>query len=367
MRRWMPPMWLSVMVLCIVMVWRMLGAPMAAQEWRALQTPLWQARTLLPSRVVRVLKWWFTPQTAQTEDAALLNDSLSADELALRRMQQGEDVVLSVYLAAQDRVVEMELETYVCGVVAAEMPATYHLEALMAQAVAARTRALWQMQSGGCALHAGADICTDSAHCQGYATAQQCRDMWGNEYAAYAARVVGAVGSTRGEMLTYEGRPITVMYHAISGGRTEDVQAVFSSSLPYLVSVESSEETGVRGLYTDISFTFEEMADRLGDGVTADEVRRTFSIGGYTDSGRVASVHVDGRVIPATQLRGLLGLRSTWFSLSTTDGGITFHQRGYGHGVGMSQAGANGMAAAGDGYRTILLHFYPGVEVQKVS
>ncbi|MDY2655852.1 MAG: stage II sporulation protein D [Candidatus Limiplasma sp.] len=364
-----PPVWLSAALLALALMWRMVGAPLTAQQLEDMQTPLWQARVLLPTRVARVFSLWI-PGAEETPAQTIREEAMGVEGQALDRLINGEDrQMISVYLADEGRMAEMELESYVCGVVAAEMPAAYHMEALKAQAVAARTRVLWQIQNGGCALHTGADICTDSAHCQGYATPAQCRQQWGGEYTAYRDRVLEAVAATRDELVTYGGQPITVMYHAISGGRTEAAQTVFSQALPYLVSVESAGEEGAAGYQQDTTFTFEEMASLLGEALdldlTAQEVERTLAVAGYTDTGRVAAMLVGGKEVEGTVFRQALGLRSTWFTLSMDGSGVTFHQRGYGHGVGMSQAGANSMAADGADYRAILTHYYPGVMIEK--
>lgn len=214
MRHGYPPVWLSAALLALALMWRMVGAPLTATQFEDMQTPLWQARVLLPTRVGRILRLWM-PGAQEAQAQTIREEALGEEGQVLDRLMNGEDQqTISVYLAQEGRMVEMALESYVCGVVAAEMPAAYHLEALKAQAVAARTRAIWQTENGGCALHAGADICTDSAHCQGYATPDQCRELWGGEYTAYRDRVLQAVAATRDELVTYGGQPITVMYHA---------------------------------------------------------------------------------------------------------------------------------------------------------
>ena len=243
------------------------------------------------------------------------------------------------------------------------------MEALKAQAVAARTRAVWQMESGGCSRYEGADICDDSAHCQAFAKPAECEALWKDSFSAYRDRILQAQQETSGRILTYDGQPITVLYHAISGGRTEDAAAVFSQSLPYLVSVESQGEEKTQGFWRETHMTYGEIAQRLSsaDGQTfsAQEIRQSLSIAGHTDSGRVSSVRIGSRTMDAADFRKALGLRSTWFSLTSDEEGITFHQRGYGHGVGMSQAGANSMAASGKGYDVILQHYYPGTALMK--
>ena len=365
MKREYPPVWLGAALLLLAVLWRMLGAPVSAVEWGDVKTPLWQARVLLPSRVGRMLTLWLPGQADMGTDSLLEGENPDGRQLV--RQSTKDQPTVRVFL---DRLVEMPLESYVCGVVAAEMPASYHEEALKAQAVAARTRALWQMENGGCKTHPEADVCGDSQCCQGYASMTDCREKWGDETELYRQRILGAVSSTKGEILTYEGQIITVMYHAMSGGKTEDVQAVFSEALPYLVSVESMGEESARGFYTESFFSYEDMADRLnrevaGLSTSPEEIRRGFSVAGYTESGRVANVQVGETMISAAKLRRALELRSTWFSISSDGEGITFHQQGYGHGVGMSQVGANSMAASGQDYRHILQHYYPGTEVEK--
>lgn len=360
MRRMDAPVKLCVAILIAALCWRMLGAPLTKEDFQNLETPMRQARLLLPQRVERMLRLWLPG--AQTEAAQTMTQE--AGEVG----EPSEENLLLVYLTQEDRLARMTLEGYVCGVVAAEMPAQYHLEALKAQAVAARTRALWQKEQGGCALHPGADICTDSTHCQGYATLGQCREMWGGSYEAYRDRLLQAQKETAGQWIAYGDKPITVLYHAISGGRTENVQTVFAESLPYLVSVESIEDESARGYQQETAFTFEEIARKLnstldGAQLTAQDVQRSLSIGGYTDSGRVSHVQIGEQRIEATVLRRALGLRSTWFTISADDQGVVFHQRGYGHGVGMSQAGANSMAASGADYAQIIRHYYTGVDI----
>lgn len=345
MRKNGPPLWLCTAVLMLSLLWRMIGAPVTAEQFANLSIPIGQARILLPSRTVRILSLWLG--NAQAEEAA------------------EEKAQLNVYIARENRMEPMTLEGYVCGVLAAEMPVQYHLEALKAQAVAARTRALWQMEHGGCSLHPGADICTDSSHCQGYATLAECQQKWQENFEPYRDRIMEAQKATQGQVITYDGELITVLYHAISGGATENAENVFSQSLPYLISIESTGEEGAKGFRQDQFLSYQEMAEKLN--TTAADVQRSFSIGGYTPSGRVKSVYIAGNEMSASAFRSLMGLRSTWFSISSNAEGITFHQRGYGHGVGMSQAGANAMGAGGANYENILLHYYPGVTLESME
>lgn len=364
MKRGYPPVRLGAMLLILALVWRMLGAPLTGPEWRALDVPLWQARVLLPGRMGRVMHLWCGSTGSQSQLPG------TDENLTLLGTQTNEPVVLQVWNDQTGKLEAMELETYVYGVVAAEMPAAYHAEALKAQAVAARTRAVYQQAGAGCSLAEGADVCTRSGHCQGYSGSEALREKWGEEYGLYQQRLVEAVSSTQGQVLTYEGEPIVVMYHAISGGRTEDVQAVFAQPLPYLISVDSAGEEGVRGFREDTRFSLSEAAQRLYQAfpdlqVTPDSLQKTLVIASHTATGRVESLLLCDRQVDATDFRAALGLRSTLFTFTMDGDSITFHQTGYGHGVGMSQAGANRMAADGHPYEAILGHYYPGTTLEK--
>lgn len=354
-----------VVLLGAALLWRMLGAPVSAEEWGGVKTQWWQARTLLSARMGRALKLWpvIAPRAAANELLPLEPDAdVARLEAALR-----DEPVLNVYDADAGLLRQVPLEQYVCSVVAAEMPASYHLEALKAQAVAARTRALRQRLEGGCSAHPDADICTDSGHCQAFATSATCRSRWGDSYVAYESRVVSAVKATRGLVLTYEGKPITVLYHAISGGQTEDAQAVFSSAEPYLVGVSSVGEEGASGFTADLTLTRVETAKRLneafGTALRPADLDTQLRIHQYSASGRASTVFLGDKEVSGVALRQALGLRSTWLELLFTGESVTFRQRGYGHGVGMSQAGANAMAARGQDYTEILTHYYTGTKL----
>jgi len=351
--RKMPPVWISLLLLLAALSWRMIGAPVTAEDFRNLETPLWQAKIQLPVRLARIWSLW-QPAHISIEPGS---------------EQAGRDTTVMVYITQEERMAEMTLPGYVRGVVAAEMPAQYHLEALKAQAVAARTRLLSQKEKGGCSRHPGADICTDSAHCQGYATLADCQSRWGDSYEAYRDRIVEAEQETRSEILTYEGELITVLYHAMSGGKTEAAATVFAQDIPYLISVESAGEESARGFWQESGFSYDELAQKIRPlmrkAISPERLRQTFSISEYTESGRVRAVQAGEETILATELRRALGLRSTWFSISMDESGVTFLQRGYGHGVGMSQVGANSMAADGADYAGILTHYYPGTVLEK--
>lgn len=244
--------------------------------------------------------------------------------------------------------VELPLTDYLTGVLISEMPGSFHMEAKMAQAVVARTYALRRM--GGTDKHPGV-VCTDSSCCQGYLDPESFSDQETAELARQA------VEATEGMVLTYEGELIDATYFSCSGGATEDAVAVWGSEVPYLQSVESPGEE-MAAHYTDtVHFTKEQLENvlgvRLGTGKWVGSMT-------YTEGGGVASVMIGGKQFRGTELRALLGLRSTAFTVKTEEDGITFTTKGYGHRVGMSQYGAQAMALKGSDYVQILQHYYQG-------
>ncbi len=275
-----------------------------------------------------------------------------------------ETVRITVYDHRADKLLEMDLEAYILGVVAAEMPASYSFEALKAQAVASRTYALYNIAHGGSAAHPDAAVCTSSACCQAYADADRLRARWGDDYVANYNKVAAAVMETAGEVLVYDGSLIDALYHACSGGMTEDSEHIYANAIPYLRGVESPYETPMRE--DDVSFAFADAAALLAAkypdaGVTEENIKDMLAIVETYPSGRVAQVRVGNTTITGKQLRGVFSLDSTMFTLTWSEDGIVFHTKGYGHGVGLSQNGANGMAQQGASYQDILLHYYTGV------
>lgn len=287
------------------------------------------------------------------------------------RAPASSELSLTVYLHKDNSACVMPLETYVLYATAAEMPANYAPEALKCQAVAARTRAATQCRlfsGSGCKRHPDCDICTDSTCCQAYLNDDALRERWGSSYPLLLDRITQAVQHTSGLILCYDGMPIDMVYHASSGGKTEDSAAVFSVQQPYLVSVDSPGEEGYNGYATDTAFSYDEATALLlaafpNCGITADTLPSALRLQSSTASGRVATLLVGNQVVRGTDFRQALGLRSTYITWETNGDSLIFHTIGYGHGVGLSQAGAQAMAAAGTSFRDILAHYYPGTQL----
>lgn len=257
-------------------------------------------------------------------------------------------------LSPDTGITQMELESYLTGVVLAEMPASFETEALKAQAVVARTYTLRAYE--GKSKHDNAAVCTESSCCQAYRSPEEY--LLDGGVAENLEKVKSAVEDTRGMVLTYEGELIEATYFSCSGGMTEDAVAVWGTEVPYLQSVSSPGEEN-SAYYTDsISFERAQLLEILE--LTSQE--GTFRIDNisYTTGGGVDELSVCGTIFRGTELRRLLGLRSTAFTITIDEETVTFHTRGFGHRVGMSQYGADAMAVSGHNYREILQHYYPG-------
>jgi len=258
---------------------------------------------------------------------------------------------------------EMTMSDYLWRVVAAEMPAAFEPEALKAQAVCARTYTLWKMKGDN---HGDADICADSSCCQAYCSPAEAEERWGAQTEEYTAKIAQAITETDGQVLTYEGELIQAVFFSSSTYTTEDAAAVWGNSLPYLVSVESPEGEEVPNYRSTVTLTAEQMkelAKTAGANLSGDTSTWLTDVS-YTASGRVAELTFGNVTLSGGAARSLFGLRSACFTVKEKEGVFTFSVTGYGHGVGMSQYGANAMAKEGATWREIVTHYYTGVTVQ---
>lgn len=279
---------------------------------------------------------------------------------------------LTLKVCVGDTLEEMSLEEYILRVVAAEMPASYDLEALKAQAVAARTYTLRKKLGGGCQKIAGAEICSDHTHCQAYCSPEQMKEKWGKDYEKYRDKMQQAVAQTAGQVLVYEGQPISALYFSSSGGMTEDSKHVFGGNVPYLKSVSSPGESEYEGAQTKKEFSYADFAAKVAEqypkaNVTAENARAVVAIASRYESGRVETLKLGETTISGVKARQLFSLRSANFTISFGAEKLTFETVGYGHGVGMSQSGANAMGKDGNSYEQILTHYYTGVAFGKVQ
>ena len=304
----------------------------------------------------------------------------SIETLAIEQNSQDEDIkkydysqyaTIKLYHTDTETTEEIPLDEYLYGVVSAEMPADYELEALKAQAVVARTYTIYQISNNN--KHGDADICDDSACCQAWISKEDRMNRWDEDKREENwAKITKAVDSTSGSIVTYEGNPINAFFHSNSGGTTEVVSNVWGGTdLPYLQSVETSGEADYSQYNSEVVLTKDELLNKLKENYSDIEINfensEDIKILEYTDSGRVKTIKFGNKELSGTETRTLLGLRSTNFTFSIDGDNITFSVVGYGHGVGMSQTGADSMAKQGSNYEDIIKHFYTGVEITYVN
>ncbi len=279
----------------------------------------------------------------------------------------------TIKLLHQDtgEVEEVALDTYLCNVVSAEMPADFELEALKAQAVVARTYTIYKIQNK---KHENSDICDDSSCCQAWVSKEERFSRWDEDKReSNWDKIEQSVNETKGKIITYNGAPINAFFHSNSGGTTELPVNVWGggSEYPYLQVVETAGEEGYTQYSSEATFTQDELIEKLKskyEDITIDfNNDDDLKILDYTDSGRVKTVKFGNHELSGTETRSLLDLRSTNFEIIKENGNIKFSVKGYGHGVGMSQTGADSLAKEGKSYEDIIKHFYVGVEISDVN
>ncbi len=247
---------------------------------------------------------------------------------------------------------QIELEEYLVGVVAAEMPASFNSEALKAQAILARTYALKKISKG--------EKLTDTVSTQAYIDKNEMQKKWSDDYNKYYNKIVSAVNSTKGQVVKYNGNYIEALYHSTSNGKTESAKEVWGQDIPYLKSVDSSWDKKTSTYLKIENKEFNRLMKILGIDI---DKNINIEILSKDESGRVSKIRVEDKVYTGVEFRTLLDLRSTDFDIVITENGLEIITRGYGHGVGMSQYGANEMAKLGYNYKEIINHYYQNVKI----
>lgn len=265
---------------------------------------------------------------------------------------------------------QVKLDDYLCNVVSAEMPATFEQEALKAQAIVARTYTIYKILNK---KHDNADICDDSTCCQAWISKEDRLAKWEeNQRESNWQKICNAVNDTSGKIITYENKPIDAFFHSNSGGITEvPVNVWGGTGYPYLQSVETSGEDAYTQYSSEVVLSQEELINKLKkkytdisiDFANSDDIK----ILEYTESTRVKTVKFGNYEISGVEARTLFGLKSTNFEITRDGDNIKFSVKGYGHGVGMSQTGADSMAKQGKNAEDIIKHFYTGVEITEVN
>lgn len=276
--------------------------------------------------------------------------------------------IISVYFHKTGEIRKLELEEYLVGVLPAEMPPSFELEALKAQAVAARTYILSRENSVS-DTHKDAVVCTDSTHCKAYMTEDEADKKWGIEWdKTYKNKIKRAIYETKGEIVTYNDEPISAVFHSTSGGKTENSEDVWQNALPYLRSVKSEGEEASPRFTSQVTVSYNDFKDKIkklnDNAFFSENTSEWIGKSEYNVSGSVKTIVIGGVSFKGTEIRSAFGLRSANFKITVSDN-IVFDVTGNGHGVGMSQYGANYAAQNGYTYDKILKKYYQGVEIDK--
>lgn len=261
---------------------------------------------------------------------------------------------INVLDTTSGKISNLNLEEYIIGVVAAEMPASFDMEALKAQAIASRTYAMYKISNS----KGNYDVVTDVTN-QKYITIKEMENKWGSEFNKYYEKIKAAVTTTKNKVLKYNDNIIEAYYFSMSNGYTEDVSLVFSEERDYLKSVESNYESTLKNFEVTKVITKDEFCKSLSiscNDLLVTNIKKS-------STGRVNTININNKEFKGTEVRKLLNLRSTDFSIKLDGNNILVTTKGYGHGVGMSQYGAEGMAKSGKTYEEILTHYYKNTKI----
>ena len=265
---------------------------------------------------------------------------------------------------------EIPMEEYLKGVVSAEMPASFDEEALKAQAVVARTYTIYSIEHNN-GKHEGADICDNSNCCQAWISKDDRLSEWEEaKREEYLSKIERAVSLTESQIILYNGEVIDAFFHSNSGGKTEvPVNVWGGTNYPYLQAVETAGESSYKQYSSEVDLTKEEFENKIKEKHQNFEINYNeddaIKIIEYTDSGRVKTIKIGNLNLSGVEVRQILGLKSANFEVKIEENNIKFSVKGYGHGVGMSQTGADALAKSGESYVQIIKHFYTGVDIYK--
>ncbi len=328
---------------------------------------LWLTTVMLPVFLLRNQ----TDEPISEAEMAENGTEVSLDETTSVASEILQDTTVTVNVMVAGQEVSLCLDEYLSGVLAAEMPASFPEEALKAQAVAARSFILYRMQNPPAdGVHDGVPLCDDPSHCKAYrdiSVPETAAALFGSNSETYLTKIRAAVRDTDGVVLTYNGDPAMAAFHAISGGMTESAEDVWGSAVPYLIEVESPGEEDAVKFSETVEFDRDALRDTLTaaypDAVLGDDPSVWLTDIERSPAGMIKTASLGGVTVSGMEIRMLLGLNSADFTFETQDNIVRITTTGYGHGVGMSQYGARAMAQNGATYEEILLHYYPGCQL----
>lgn len=280
----------------------------------------------------------------------------------------GEYSNIKLLHAGENKVEELPLDEYLYGVVASEMPASFDLEALKAQAIVARTYTIYQISNNS--KHENAHICDNSLCCQAWISKENRFARWEDDKEnEYWEKVLRSVNETKGKIIYYDDKPINAFFHSNSGGKTELALNVWGGDYPYLKTVETSGEDAYTSYKSEVVISKDElvkkMLEKYPDFYINFEDKDTIKIEEYTDSSRVKKIKIGNKVLSGVEARTLFGLKSSNFIIEILENEIKFSVTGYGHGVGFSQCGSDQLAKQGMKCEEIIKHYYKDVSINE--
>ena len=277
---------------------------------------------------------------------------------------------INIYNHKTGKTQQMDIEEYLYGVLSGEMPSDFNIEALKAQAVAARTYVIYKIENNIKSGHKGADICTNSSHCQAYTSYENLKNTKGEDWIKNSyPKVKQAVNETKGHIITYNGEPILPLYFSTSSGKTENSEEVFSTEYPYLRSVDSPYDKYAPKYASTLKISNKDFVSKLKStysdiNITQNNLSSQIKILNRSDGGSVEKIKLGNKELTGRDIRNILNLNSANFEIKFDTNSLDFVVKGYGHGVGMSQWGANGMAEEGYKYYEILSHYYKDTTIK---
>ena len=278
--------------------------------------------------------------------------------------------VIDIYNADENKTIKMNIEEYLYGVLSSEMPSTFNEEALKAQAIAARTYVIYKIENNIKSGHKNAVVCTNSYHCQAYTSYENLKKIKGEDWIkSDYSKIKKVVDSTKGQILTYDSKAILPLYFSTSSGKTENSVDVFSTQYPYLVSVDSPYEENSPKYLTTYSVEKSKFIKYIKNtypksNISLDKLDDEIEIESRTEGGCVKTIKVGNIKMSGISMRKIFNLNSANFTINCNNNEVKFTVKGYGHGVGMSQWGAEGMAQKGYKYYDILFHYFKGSDIK---
>lgn len=301
----------------------------------------------------------------EKEEQSINSTSVQTSNYISEVTVPAEDITVSVFRTGPEMIEEVDFEDYIIGVVASEMLPSFSMEALKAQALAARTYIIKHLLNPTEMNVPNGAMVTDTVMHQVFRNDEDLREFYGKDYEWNMARITEAVQATRGQIITYEGEPITASFFSTSNGYTENSEDYWTNTFPYLRSVESPWDSHSPKYSTEKVISTSAFQQALGvtlpgDGSVGEIIDRT-------EGGRVATVNINGKTFTGREIREKLDLDSSDFQWRRTGHNIVIETKGWGHGVGMSQYGADGLAKEGKNYQEIIQHYYTGVQIASID